>query len=131
LLHDATEAEDTSGRQFLFELLEGAVRKVCGHNVDSEYDRGRAMFGIWNTQFLIPTESHTEENRRALQTELGRIYHAHKDIVRGFRLVWEGDRQDAMVDDTAAAMKRFGDVKFNLGKQFFSHLREPDSDDID
>src|SRR3954454_6799279 len=84
LLHDATEAEDTSGRQFLFELLEGAVRKVCGHNVDSEYDRGRAMFGIWNTQFLIPTESHTEENRRALQTELGRIYHAHKDIVRGF-----------------------------------------------
>lgn len=129
LVHDAMESHDTSGRQFLFELIQDAVRKTCGTTIESTYHQGRALFGMWDTQFVIPTESHTEANRRALHAELARIYELHQDKVQGFRLVWEGDRQQAMVDDAADAVRRFGEAKFNLGKQYFSHLTESNDDE--
>ena len=127
IVQDSVESYDTSSRSKVFNLVYEAVERVC-HIVAAGFDKGRAFFGMWATTFIIPTAEHNEENRQRLLAELKTVYEANQDQVRGFRLIWEGDRQRAMGEEVEASMERFGHAGFNLGPRFFSHLRDNEKD---
>lgn len=127
-VHDAIEANDTSGREAIFQMVLAAVKKACGEVIESDYETDRALFGIWATRFRIQNDAHTDTNRRLLHAALTQIYNANQDSIQGFNIVWEGDRQNSMVDDALASIKRFGTTSFNIDSDRFSHLQDDEPD---
>jgi hypothetical protein len=123
IVHDAVEQFDISRREVIFRRILDAVKRACGTVIESGYDTERSLFGIWNTWFIIPSEAHNDQNRKHLHNDLAQIYRANSRIVRGFRLVWEGDRQDRMVGEIEVAISRFGEASFNLDPEFLKHLQ--------
>lgn len=116
-------------RQEIHNRIFDAVSKSCGIVIESGYETGRSFFGMWTVWFVIPSESHTDENYKNFQKILKEIYEDPFSGIRGFQTIWEGDRHQKMVNEAISSVKRFGKVSFNLGPEYFKHLQDKDAED--